>query len=98
MQLKSKQNGLPATHMPVQLVPFLFAEAMHLLASGKFIVVKPLGQMNCPLLQKSRSCCSAPGRLWSHEQGVFFLSLSFEEDGNVILRARFKFSGIDLQY
>lgn len=54
-------------------------------------------------MQRSRSCCWAQGKLFN-EQGVlfsFFLFLSSNvwdfEDGNVILRAIFKFSGIDLQ-
>jgi len=78
MQLRRKQNGLPVTHMPVQLAPFLFAEAMHLFASGKFIVVKLLGQMNCPLCRRAGAAVQLQGRLYNHKQGVFFLSLFFE--------------------
>lgn len=71
-------------------VPFLFAEAMSLFPSGR-------------RRRASRSCSWAQGKLFN-EQGVLFPFLSSSlsnvwdfEDGNVILRAIFKFSGIDLK-
>lgn len=67
--------------------------------------MKPLGSMRAPAAARSGCGCAARGKLFINEQGVVFpFSLflpdvwNFEEDGNVILRAIFKFSGIDLQY
>jgi hypothetical protein len=60
-----------------------------------------------PLPWMNRSCLQLQGKLFTNKQSVFFFFLlllflgntwSSEEDGNVILRAIFKFSGIDWHY
>lgn len=85
--------------MPVQL-PFLFAEAM------SFIHKWEVRRSKTSRIGVFSSCCRGAraavwlqGRLFTNEQGVLSFSTRWNfEDGNVILRAIFKFSGTDLQY
>lgn len=105
MQLESKQNGLPIAHMLVQ-VPFYLQKALHFVHKWEnHRSMYLLGYMKIyPCSSGINKLFLLQGKPFQSELAVllFFppFSLSdiwnFEEDGNVILRAIFKFSGIDL--